>query len=895
MISVFFDILELNLGITVVIVILGMFSGKLRGRYGANCLKWIWLLLAVRLLIPYNFSLPTAQLRLFSTPAYERDADTVSRVPQVNAAQENGDRDAVQQKPMGTEATKPVTTKADPGVNGQDEIVVTTPSVGSEEQIDQIAAKPSVETEDLTKPAASDEQAALDMEESRPGQPENAEVTNKPISYSALFASLWLTGFCALVLYHVVCYLLFSMDCRSHLQAVSNEGIRKQIDSLQRKLIGRVLPVYAGSRVTSPMLVGVLRPKIIVPLSIGQWNEQELELIVAHELTHYRNRDLFLKLILTVSVCVNWINPAVHWMRRQCFYEMELACDGKVLATRSGTERERYARLMLSLAVSTSRSVSYATGFSSSKKRMRNRIEYVMNSGRKKRGTLLTALMLGIALLVTSFVSCGYKSEEAAEGPSSTVMNGENAEGSLDNDDSEQQEVSRSSEESSEMDDEKNLGQEEKPINISVDVEEHFLTSVGDAYNLYYIDDRHTLWGSGRNQYGQLGQGFCDDKFHTKAVKIAEQVVHVDYSQQGFAVFLTEDHKLYGFGNAGCGALQALSEFSREQYVNGREYSVSTPKLLLENVVYARCGRDDIAALDDKGNVWNWGTTCYLDMKHFYYVKDPRIVLTDAVFLTGGYYNHAALRRDGTVWTWGYNDTGNCGIENTEVVVLPTKAADHVTMVWTDQREDNPYCNDISLLREKYEAGPQNTLIEKEDGSKWICGSFVGSEEKSIPVYYGSSFRYSIPCTNEFLPYESYQPSDDGSDLPQGVVDARVKVYPKSYVDMRQEWSEGIDISENYLVFCYILIDNVTKNSFEFEIEELIYRTGETTTVVPKSVAYFIEDGKRAKWTDGERTLYFEFEDDQFEPILGFMRISGMDKLEGNLYKNNQIPGYEAG
>lgn len=43
-----------------------LLSGRLRKRYGAGWLKPVWFLLALRLLIPYNFSLPDARIRLFA-------------------------------------------------------------------------------------------------------------------------------------------------------------------------------------------------------------------------------------------------------------------------------------------------------------------------------------------------------------------------------------------------------------------------------------------------------------------------------------------------------------------------------------------------------------------------------------------------------------------------------------------------------------------------------------------------------------------------------------------------------------------------------------------------------------------------------------------------------------
>lgn len=60
---------------------------------------------------------------------------------------------------------------------------------------------------------------------------------------------------------------------------------------------------------------------------------------------------------------------------------------------------------------------------------------------------------------------------------------------------------------------------------------------------------------------------------------------------KGFVIFLTNDHKLYGVGNAGSGALGQYEEFDWTRYTNGENYAETTPILLMEDVAYANCGR----------------------------------------------------------------------------------------------------------------------------------------------------------------------------------------------------------------------------------------------------------------------------------------------------------------
>lgn len=292
-------------------------------------------------------------------------------------------------------------------------------------------------------------------------------------------------------------------------------------------------------------------------------------------------------------------------------------------------------------------------------------------------------------------------------------------------------------------------------LSLSFTIEDYYTTNTGNPSNLYHIDENHILWGCGENRYGQLGQGTQDNDFHEDMMKIAENVVHVDYSERGFVIYLTAEHELFGFGNAGSGALQQYDEITSEMYRNGETYTIQKPILLLQDVAYAKCGQDDVAALKTDKSVWVWGNiwrtgdvSCYSKM--------PVKVLEDVVFLTGGWFNHAALQSDGSVWTWGYNYTGNCGVSDGITVSTPTKVADDVVMVWTGSTKYNTDCKNIADFQGEYERSLENTMIQKSDGSYWICGKDVGETEVILSDYFEAA-EYRVVCSPEFLPWEGIE------------------------------------------------------------------------------------------------------------------------------------------
>lgn len=182
---------------------------------------------------------------------------------------------------------------------------------------------------------------------------------------------------------------------------------------MQKKLIGSVsIPVFQSRNIASPMLTGMIRPKLILPVSKKEWTKTELELMMVHELCHYKKKDLFWKLFMSAAWCVNWFNPMVMLLKKQFFYDMELACDGAVLSERDGKEQEIYARMMLSFAGNRSGMPAFSTGFWEDRKRMRKRIDYMFYGKEKKNGIFGIVVAGALILSVSMLVSCGYKAKE---------------------------------------------------------------------------------------------------------------------------------------------------------------------------------------------------------------------------------------------------------------------------------------------------------------------------------------------------------------------------------------------------------------------------------------------------------------------------------------------------
>ena len=97
----------------------------------------------------------------------------------------------------------------------------------------------------------------------------------------------------------------------------------------------------------SPMLIGLARPRLLLPLQLRQFDATQQRLIIAHELTHWRRHDLQWMGAAVALQTLFWFHPIMRGLRQQLCWAQELACDRAVLQGRAPLERKAYAAALL--------------------------------------------------------------------------------------------------------------------------------------------------------------------------------------------------------------------------------------------------------------------------------------------------------------------------------------------------------------------------------------------------------------------------------------------------------------------------------------------------------------------------------------------------------------------
>lgn len=105
--------------------------------------------------------------------------------------------------------------------------------------------------------------------------------------------------------------------------------------------------VQANDHRTGPALVGVMRPRIVVPSDFDtRYDAKERALILAHEILHARRGDAWWCLFAQAMTALCWFHPLVWWATAALRHDIELACDAAVMREHAGAQR-CYAGAML--------------------------------------------------------------------------------------------------------------------------------------------------------------------------------------------------------------------------------------------------------------------------------------------------------------------------------------------------------------------------------------------------------------------------------------------------------------------------------------------------------------------------------------------------------------------
>lgn len=242
----------------------------------------------------------------------------------------------------------------------------------------------------------------------------DADIKNQNIGewIQNLLLVLWVLGIMLFLLFVVIRYQLQKKKLLRWSRPLVNVDLSRIENNVANKIgLKKVSPMYQCHLVRSPLMMGVISPKMLIPQE--EYSEQELELIFYHELMHIKRKDIPVKALMILVHAIYWFHPLIYLMRREMDKDMEFLCDEAVVKCISGESRGLYNEIILKSTVGNRQLRPILTSnISGSMKYLKERFGANMKLGIRKKGYQIVALFLVAVIGCGFFVSCDKKETE---------------------------------------------------------------------------------------------------------------------------------------------------------------------------------------------------------------------------------------------------------------------------------------------------------------------------------------------------------------------------------------------------------------------------------------------------------------------------------------------------
>lgn len=321
------NLLQIGLTVSVVAVLLFVLRKALKKRYPARAICIVWAVLALRLLVPVQLTLPDPPVQVTPRTTYLARTDFAPA------------------------------------------------------QLEQ-AGLPVLELdgEITTDRWVTDEQAAaLDQ---------GSAVRVPFFDVGRLLFALWGAGALAFAVWQWYRYRSFRYALQNSSHPAERDTLLAVLDEQKRSLgITRDIPLLVSPAADCPMLAGFIKPTLYLPDEA--LDASDAAFIFRHELTHYKRGDLWLKLALVAARAMHWFNPLVHLMARFAQEDIELACDDAVVRGMDVDARRAYGETILRSVEAQVKRRALVSCFTGDKRGLMRRFEGLFDKNVKRRGAAL--------------------------------------------------------------------------------------------------------------------------------------------------------------------------------------------------------------------------------------------------------------------------------------------------------------------------------------------------------------------------------------------------------------------------------------------------------------------------------------------------------------------------
>lgn len=220
----------------------------------------------------------------------------------------------------------------------------------------------------------------------------------------ALLPVAWFAGVLFLI-GHILIHTLRIRRVIGHASTPAAPRLLDLVHSCQREIgTRRAIRIVVSDKINSPGLFGVARIYLLLPARVlANSDRRTLRYIILHELAHLKHYDTVLGMISSAFHVVHWFNPIIGYGLKCMRADRELACDNYVLSRLAPHEIHAYGHTIVDQLEQLLRARTYplVTGFLGGTTHVKQRIAAISRYKRHASPWSPLALLLVLSLAWT--------------------------------------------------------------------------------------------------------------------------------------------------------------------------------------------------------------------------------------------------------------------------------------------------------------------------------------------------------------------------------------------------------------------------------------------------------------------------------------------------------------
>lgn len=160
----------------------------------------------------------------------------------------------------------------------------------------------------------------------------------------AIILGVWIIGTLIASFTTIWSYRTHMDKVRAYLPS-ENPVILSAAEAAARKLQLPVPTVCPISKGKSPSIQGLRHPVILIPENV--YSEEDYRYVFYHELMHWKEHDMWIKLLVCALNCIFWWNPCSYLLRINLNRTLELRCDQSVSRLLQSPEKLEYIEVLI--------------------------------------------------------------------------------------------------------------------------------------------------------------------------------------------------------------------------------------------------------------------------------------------------------------------------------------------------------------------------------------------------------------------------------------------------------------------------------------------------------------------------------------------------------------------